>query len=161
MTNPPAATRKRKGSPMTAAKNVREALEEVLALAELATPGQWEHEKEEHDIGRGMTMLKSVVRQVGGENIIRLGYPSDDCSLIAAAVNLIRTHGPALLASLSATAAGDAPVVPSDHWYCPHCNAAVHPQSVTHEETHDPRFNGCGWPVFPDVKSALAAQESP
>lgn len=68
---------------MTAAKNVREALEEVLALSAEAD------------------------RVHAGS--YRAGKTAALAALSAKATALIRTHGPALLASLSATAAGDAP----------------------------------------------------
>lgn len=30
------------------------------------------------------------------------------------------------------------------YWYCQTCGTAVPPECVTYEETHDPRYGGCG-----------------
>lgn len=65
---------------------------QLLALSEKATPGEWTHSVEDHDIGRGMVTRRSVVVGGDGENIIRLGYPSVDCEFIAACVNAIRAQ---------------------------------------------------------------------
>ena len=65
---------------------------QLRALSEKATPGEWTHSVEDHDIGRGMVTRRSVVVGGDGENIIRLGYPSVDCEFIAACVNAIRTQ---------------------------------------------------------------------
>jgi hypothetical protein len=32
-------------------------------------------------------------------------------------------------------------------WYCPECDSFVPPECVTYEETHDPRYGGCGTAV--------------
>jgi len=32
-------------------------------------------------------------------------------------------------------------------WYCPYCDEYLYGEEVTFEETHDPRCNGCGYPV--------------
>lgn len=32
-------------------------------------------------------------------------------------------------------------------WFCRECNRWVQGNEVTYEETHDPRFGGCGQPV--------------
>lgn len=37
----------------------------------------------------------------------------------------------------------------SRNWWCPHCEAFVTPEQVTHTEHHDDRSGGCGYKVMP------------
>lgn len=76
------------------------ALEACLALLEKATPGEWFAQQ-----ATKYTHLRAVGDKHGNPYVMEGGYrhpvrTADDAKAIAAAVNLLRTHGPALLAAL-------------------------------------------------------------
>lgn len=79
-------------------------LEEVLALSELATPGQWEFreivagDSEAHEVGVAGDKYQSICDD---ERYYPQAVSIEDMRLIASAVNLLRDHGPALRALLA------------------------------------------------------------
>ena len=86
------------------------ALEACLALLEKATPGEWEFRDYKPD-GPRSDAVYTDASCIGGGDVVcvdpaRDGYENSasyweaNAELIAAAVNLLRTHGPALLAAL-------------------------------------------------------------
>src|SRR5690606_34929999 len=86
------------------------ALEACLALLEKATPGEWEFRDYKPDGPLSDAVYTDASCEGGGDvvcvNPVRDGYENSsaywaaNAELIAAAVNFLRTHGPALLAAL-------------------------------------------------------------
>lgn len=44
-------------------------------------------------------------------------------------------------------------------WWCETCQAGVHPEAVTYDETHDLRAGGCGQHVLPEKPVARSSKE--